>query len=242
VRITWIGHATVLIETAEGTRLLTDPVLRARIGHVARRAPPAVDPGRVHAILLSHLHHDHLDLPSLRGVHAPVLGPPGSAHALRRLGVRVNEVMAGDEHVVDGVRIRAVHAEHDGRRWPHQRRRDDDALGFTVEDGERRVYFAGDTELFDGMRDLGALDAALVPIWGWGPSLGAGHLDPEEAAQALALLRPAVAVPIHWGTYLRYGLERRLLRDPLDAFVRAAAETAPGVDVRVLEPGATLEL
>ena len=73
------------------------------------------------------------------------------------------------------------------------------------------------------MRELGPLDLALVPIWGWGPSLGAGHMDPERGREALALLRPAVAVPIHWGTYLRSASTRELLTDPLEAFTRRAS-------------------
>ena len=78
------------------------------------------------------------------------------------------------------------------------------------------------------MRELAPLDLALVPIWGWGTSLGPGHMDPSEAAAALRLLRPTVAVPIHWGTFLPIGHHRRhghLLRDPAERFrERAAAE------------------
>jgi L-ascorbate metabolism protein UlaG (beta-lactamase superfamily) len=106
------------------------------------------------------------------------------------------------------------------------------------------VYFAGDTDLFDGMADLGPLDVALLPVWGWGPSLGPGHMDPETAARAAALLRPRVAVPIHWGTYLQVGLRRResLLTEPPELFAAHCADLAPGVTVRVLQPGGTLPL
>jgi L-ascorbate metabolism protein UlaG (beta-lactamase superfamily) len=106
------------------------------------------------------------------------------------------------------------------------------------------VYFAGDTDVFAGMAELGPLDVALLPVWGWGPSLGPGHMDPEQAARAAALLRPRVAVPIHWGTYLQVGLRRReaLLRGPPHAFADRCAELAPDVEVRVLEPGGTLSL
>jgi L-ascorbate metabolism protein UlaG (beta-lactamase superfamily) len=91
------------------------------------------------------------------------------------------------------------------------------------------------------------LDVALIPIWGWGPSLGRGkHLDPTGAAQAAALLQPRIAVPIHWGTYhpLHMGLREvpSFLREPPVRFVEAAASAAPGVEVHVLEPGASLEL
>jgi len=115
-------------------------------------------------------------------------------------------------------------------------------------EGSQRVYFAGDTDLFPGMAEIGQdLDVALVPIWGWGPSLGRGkHMDPERAAESLTLLRPRVAVPIHWGTYhpIHLGLREapRYLTEPAERFVRAAAEAAPDVEVRVLRPGETLSL
>ena len=107
--------------------------------------------------------------------------------------------------------------------------------------GPKRVYFAGDTDLFPGMRDLGAagLDVALVPIWGWGAKLGSGHLDPVRAAESLALLKPRVAIPIHWGTFFAMKLRRfryAAIAEPARAFVRAAGERAPEVDVRVLAP------
>ncbi len=85
-----------------------------------------------------------------------------------------------------------------------------------------------------------------MPIWGWGPSLGPGHLDPRRAAEALALLRPRVAVPIHWGTYYPVQATRlrlpAFLREPVWTFERLAAELAPEVEVRVLEVGGELAL
>jgi L-ascorbate metabolism protein UlaG (beta-lactamase superfamily) len=244
MRLTWIGHATVLIE-AGGARVVTDPLLRGRIAHIRRETAPAADLGRPDAVLLSHQHHDHLDVPSLRRLDAPVLGPPGTARTLRRLGRAVEELRPGDERVIAGLLIRAVPAVHDGRRRPTSRRRTDDAIGFVLDDGERRAYFAGDTELFDGMRELGPIDAALVPIWGWGPRVGAGHMNPSQAADAVALLAPAVAIPIHWGTYLRIGLKPRhghLLSEPAHAFRERCAATAPDVRVVQLAPGETHDL
>ncbi len=112
--------------------------------------------------------------------------------------------------------------------------------------GSKSVYFAGDTDLFDGMRELGPLDLALVPIWGWGPGLGAGHLDPAGAAEAVALLRPRVVVPIHWGTYfpIHLGILGRpgFVELPPAEFVAAMAKAAPDVEIRVLRPGEGLEL
>jgi L-ascorbate metabolism protein UlaG (beta-lactamase superfamily) len=100
--------------------------------------------------------------------------------------------------------------------------------------------------LFDGMATLApALDLALLPIWGWGAKLGPGHLDPLDAARAVALLRPRIAVPVHWGTFLPIGMGRRLganLHDPPHRFAQHAARLAPDVEVRILTPGETTSL
>jgi L-ascorbate metabolism protein UlaG (beta-lactamase superfamily) len=150
----------------------------------------------------------------------------------------------GDQVEVRGVTVSAVPAVHDGSRGPLGPRAE--TIGFVVT-GERCLYFAGDTDLFDGMSDLaGTIDAALLPVWGWGPALGAGHLDPGRAALAASILRPRVAVPIHWGTFFPTGLARlrgrAALVEPPRAFARRVAELAPDVAVRVLAPGGTLEL
>jgi L-ascorbate metabolism protein UlaG (beta-lactamase superfamily) len=95
------------------------------------------------------------------------------------------------------------------------------------------------------MSGLGSLDLALLPVWGWGPSVGDGHLNPERAAMALEMLRPRLAVPIHWGTFYPLGLRRlrpRPLTQPPLEFARLAQRRAPEVEVRVLEPGSETDL
>jgi len=239
--LTWLGHATTLVEVG-GARVLTDPVLRGRIAHLRRHAPAPAAPRALDAILVSHLHRDHLDLPSLRALDpaVPVIVPRGAAPVLRRARRRdVREVDVGDAvEIGDGLRVLAVDADHDPRRSPFERRAR--ALGYIVEAGGRRVYFAGDTALFAGMADLPALDAALLPVWGYGPTMGPGHMDPEQAAEALTLLRPRLAVPIHWGTFLPLGLRGRhghVLQTPGPSFAARAAELAPEVRVVVAAPG-----
>ena len=235
-RLTWLGHATVLLELG-GARFVTDPVLRARVAHLRREVPRPGQIGPLDGVLISHGHHDHLDLRSLRRLDrtAPVLAPPDSGWALRLGGHLVRTVTPGDEVELAGVRVRAVGAAHDGRRVPVGQATS--AVGFVA----GGVYFAGDTEPFPEMAELaGSLDVALIPVAGWGPKVGPGHMDPREAAEALAMLRPAMAVPIHWGTYRRIG--HRGTGDPAREFVEHAAELAPEVRIEVLQPGGSVEI
>jgi L-ascorbate metabolism protein UlaG (beta-lactamase superfamily) len=241
VRITYVGHSTVLIEL-DGLRLLTDPVLRRRVAHLVRRGSAVEQDaiGVVDVVLVSHMHHDHFDPPSLRliGGDPDLVVPRGAVEAVARLGFdRVTELAVGERVPVDGVAVTATDAMHRRGRLLD---RGSEAVGFEIA-GTQSVYFAGDTDLFPGMSELrGRLDVALLPVGGWGPRLGPGHLDPARAAEALTLLQPRIAVPIHWGTLHRIGLRRSrraLLAEPPRAFAREAARIAPSVDVRVLEPG-----
>ena len=112
--------------------------------------------------------------------------------------------------------------------------------------GSTRVYFAGDTDLFPTMSDLaGRVDVALLPVSGWGPTLGRGHLDPVRAAEAAARIQPAIAIPIHWGTLFPVGLRRlarRRFEGPGEAFREAVAARGGRIAVRVLQPGQSMAL
>jgi L-ascorbate metabolism protein UlaG (beta-lactamase superfamily) len=284
-RIVFLGHATFLIEM-DGVRLLTDPLLRDRVAHLRRQVPP-IDPsvlaGRARrggragtdAVLISHLHRDHLDLASLRllGLDTPLLAPAGAGAWLRRLRfTNVTELSAGAVANVGGLSVTATEARHDGRRqpWPGGPRAE--TLGYVVS-GRRKVYFAGDTELFEGMSGLAPrpaddtasrrptpdlhgrpptsdlhdmpdraprLDVALLPVAGWGTTLGPGHMDPLDAARAVSLLRPRIAIPMHWGTLLPIGVadrHRAQLGDPPRLFAEHVASLASSVEVRILMPG-----
>jgi L-ascorbate metabolism protein UlaG (beta-lactamase superfamily) len=247
-RVTYVGHATALIEL-DGARVLTDPVLSGRVAHL-RRHGGAVDAdtlGALDAVLVSHAHLDHLHVASLKQLAArrpqPALVIPRGLrrHVARLRFERVVELTAGEATEIAGLPIVATPAEHDSRRHPLGPPAE--ALGYLVGRPGRQVYFAGDTDVFDAMATLAEdLDTALIPVWGWGPTLGPGHLDPRGAAEALKLLRPRLAIPIHWGTLFPLALDRLrgkapLLSDPPHEFQRAAAQCAPEVEVRVLQPG-----
>ena len=247
--VSWAGHSTVLIEL-DGTRLLTDPVLHRRVGPL-RRVARAVERelfAGVDAVLLSHLHADHTHLRSLRSVGSAtrILAPRGTARWLARHGFReVQELGAGEETTVGAVRVQAIEASHNPHRWHLGEHRlwpigvSAEPLGYVMR-GSASCYFAGDTDLFDGLAALaGSIDLALLPVSGWGARVGSGHLDPERAATATALIGPRVVVPIHWGT-LALALPGRRPPDSerhAREFEALVAGRAPGVTVRVLRPG-----
>ena len=249
-RLTYLGHATVLLEL-DGRRVLTDPVLRGHVGPLLRRQarPHAARLAPLDAILISHLHLDHFDPPSLRLLprETTVVTATGGARPLARLGFSdVRELAAGDETDVAGLRVAATVAVHEKGRHPLNRATD--CVGFVVA-GELSVYYAGDTALFPGMDGLWpGLDVALLPIAGWGLTLPEGeHMGPRQAAEALRLLRPRLAVPVHWGTFalpgaavLRRG-RQAAAGGPVD-FRRYARELAPEVRVELPRPGDALEL
>lgn len=247
--ITWWGHATVTVQDS-GVRVLTDPLFPRRLGHLRRRngPPPAPCAARADIAVVSHLHADHLHVPSLARLApgTPVLVPEGALEAvpaLRRLrekGIEPREVRVGDEFEAGpGVVVRTVPAAHDGRRWPLGRQRAD-AVGYVVH-GERSTYFAGDTTLFEGLETaVGPCDTALLPVGGWGPYLGPGHLDARLAARALERLAPAAAVPIHYGTFWPIGMDGVRPHEflgPGPEFVRHAGLLAPDVAVHLLRHG-----
>ena len=245
-RIEYVGHATVVIDV-DGVRLLTDPLLRTRVAHLRRVVPVDAKALRgVDAVLISHAHYDHLDLPSLEklGKKLPIVVPRGLGGLLRRRKFEsVLEVELGESFSVGALDIRTVRAEHDRGRGPFGVSAE--PLGYVVS-GSSSVYFAGDTDIYEGMAELGPVDVGLIPIWGWGPGLGAGHLDPERAAQAVALIRPRRVVPIHWGTYfpIHLGLRGKpgFIELPPAQFLVEMKKSAPGVPVTVLRPGERTDL
>jgi L-ascorbate metabolism protein UlaG (beta-lactamase superfamily) len=252
MRVSWWGHATCTV-TLAGVRVLTDPVFTARVAHLHRSGAPLPPEHATHAdvAVVSHLHADHLHLPSLRRLAETtrLVAPHGTAGLLARrlpeLAARVEEVGPGETVQVGAVEITGTSAWHDGRRLPGSRHHGP-ALGFVLSTPEQVVWFAGDTGLFDAMDDIGPVDVALVPVGGWGPTLGPHHLDPEQAAEAVRRIRAQDAIPIHYGTFWPTGLRtvaptqfRHKCPEPGRRF---AASVGSSARAHVIEPGSSVEI
>jgi L-ascorbate metabolism protein UlaG (beta-lactamase superfamily) len=244
--VTWWGHATATVEIG-GLRIVTDPVLVDRLFHLRRYGvTPGPEARTADLILLSHLHGDHIHLRSLRQFSPtlPVLAPHGARRLLRRLGLAdVRTVSPGEVVEVAGVRVEVLAATHDDRRSPLSQTRGA-ALGFRVESGDRSFWFPGDTGLRDDMLDVRPVDLALVPVGGWGPTLGPLHMDPDEAAVAVSRVGARWAVPVHWGTFWPVALSRitparhtTLFMTPGARFTAALQATVPGATPVLLEHG-----
>jgi len=254
----FVGHSTVRM-TIAGRVVLTDPVLTGRVGPLRRTSPASTPADRagVDIVLISHLHGDHLHVPSLRLLdqRVRVVVPRGAGKWLRDKGIRRVEELAPGEQLTDGdLRITGVRAAHSGHRWGPRSTRGPQAvaMGHLLDGGGVRVYAAGDTDLFPEMTELTDIDVALLPVWGWGPTLGPGHLTPTRAAEAVRRLRPRVAVPVHWGTLALAGLPRapgplgarmrRLLVEPPREFAAAVAATGSTTKVLLVPPGDVAEM
>jgi L-ascorbate metabolism protein UlaG (beta-lactamase superfamily) len=216
-RVTWLGHATFLVQL-DGISLLTDPALMPSItGGIARNVPPGVPLARlprIDAALVSHSHYDHLDLPTLQRVGAPVVAGLGLERFFRRRNPTATELGWWEATSVGPVRVTFVPAQHWSRRGPFDTNR---TLwgGFVVEGSAATVYHSGDTAWFEGFGEIGrrfpGIDAALLPIGAYDPAwfMETMHLNPEQALRAFRALGARTFVAMHWGTF-------KLTDEPLD--------------------------
>jgi len=248
-RITWLGHASVVLDV-DGARIVVDPLLGRHNGILRRRGPaPRRDQWqRPDAVLVSHLHHDHAELSSLRLLPAPILTAPANAAFLRKKGLSATGL--GDEwYDVPGtpVQVRLTRADHGHRPMPH---RPNAANGHLVRTPQHLIWLAGDTAFYDDMAAIpdlagGPIDLAVVPIGGWGPRLSGGHLGPVTASDACRTVGAAAAMPYHWGTLHFPGAAqapRGWMDAPGEAFAEALPEHAPGCRSLVLTPGQSVDL
>jgi L-ascorbate metabolism protein UlaG (beta-lactamase superfamily) len=212
LRITWAGHASTIVQL-DGKTVLLDPVWSPKIGGVIRRlgAPgiPWENLPKVDAVLVSHNHYDHLDVPTLKRLPAdtPIVVPAGNGRLLRRKGfAHVQELEWWQTAVVEGLKLHLVPAHHWSRRVPWDQ---DRSLwgGWVVEGKAQTAYFAGDTAYGPFFGDIARrhprLDVAMMPIGAYAPRHynGCNHVDPEESLQAFQDVGANVMVPVHWGTF-----------------------------------------
>lgn len=256
MRITYIGHATLLLEIA-GRRILTDPNFDLTLGRflprvsapgIALEALPALD-----ALLLTHAHADHLSFASLDRLprDVPLYAPPPVARWLARGGYTHAVPLAPDGHVrLHDVTIHAAAARHEGSRYGVDRWRGA-ANMYLLETPELTLFFAGDTGLRPDTHRLVSrhlhehgrtLDVALLPIghapW-WKPGFRRGHLSSADALELFERLGARYLVPYHWGTF------NHVTSTAYDAINRLRALLPGhqrGTDVRILEPGESLEV
>jgi L-ascorbate metabolism protein UlaG (beta-lactamase superfamily) len=252
IDITWLGHASVVVDL-DGVRLVADPLVRRHNGILRRRGDHPAQPAwaGADAVLLSHLHTDHAEVPSLRKFPgAPVLTAPKNAAWVRRKGLDGRGLVDGEWFRVgaDGqVEVRLVRAIHHSRPMPH---RPNEANGHLVRGPSGVVWLAGDTDLYDEMAELpelagGPVDLALVPIGGWGPRLSPGHMGPQQAAVACRLTGARNAVPVHFKT-LHVPAGEMMPRGWMDVagprFLEAVAREAPGCRAVELDLGGSLSI
>jgi L-ascorbate metabolism protein UlaG (beta-lactamase superfamily) len=250
---TWLGHSTVLLEV-EGRRVLVDPVWGERVspsplfGPTRLHAPPLplAELPPVDAVLISHDHYDHLDLPAVRALlrrtTAPFVVPLGVGEHLRGWGVpeeRVVELDWDGAASVAGLTLVCTEARHFSGRWFG---RDNTLWSSWVVRGERRaVFFGGDTgytPAFAGVGERwGPFDLVVLPIGAYDPAWPAVHLTPEETVQVHADLGGGLLLPVHWATY---NLAFHPWADPVR---RLVAATGPaGVPVVVPRPGGRVDV
>ena len=252
ITLTWLGHATVVVDM-DGVRIVADPLLRRHNGILRRRGvvPEGAAWAGADAVLLSHLHHDHAEVGSLRMLDgAPVLTAPQNAVWVSKKGL-VGRGLGEGEWVPVGtagdVTVRLVPAVHHSRPMPH---RPNAANGHLVRGPSGVVWLAGDTDLYPEMASQPELagspvDVAVVPIGGWGPRLSPGHMGPKQAATACRIVAARSAVPVHWQT-LHVPVAGRFPRGWMDLagprFVEALTHEAPSCRPLVLDIGSSATL
>jgi L-ascorbate metabolism protein UlaG (beta-lactamase superfamily) len=252
LRVTWMGHATTLIEI-EGLRVLTDPVWSERVSPSSAIGPrrffqPPIALAElppIQAVVISHDHYDHLDMATVRVLAARgavFFVPLGVGAHLERWGIppsQFRELDWGQEATLGGVRFTCVPSRHFSGRLP----RENSTLwsSWVIAASQHRVFFVGDSGYFEGFRDIGSeygpFDVALVSSGAYSPQWPLIHMTPEEVVEAAVGAKARLLIPIHWGTF---NLAFHEWNEPAE---RAVAEAERrGVPILVPKPGERVEL
>ena len=247
LRVTWMGHSTLMIEIG-GARILTDPVFGdyASPGWYAGRKRFHPVPARlselprIDAIILSHDHYDHLCTPTWRELahmQVPIITSLGVGERIEKLGVeatRITELDWWDGYQLgtSGVTITATPAQHFSGRGLTDRNR---TLwsSWVIASSAHKVFYSADTgltaELEEIGRRLGPFDLSMIEIGASHPAWEAIHLGPEKALRALGMLGGGAMLPIHWATF---DLGLHVWDEPIETLL----SLAEGTEARVLTP------
>jgi len=243
VKITYIGHATTMIESNE-TRILTDPIFSKKVGFITRQRRAQIDfttLPEISAILISHEHLDHLDFPSFNYIKTtvPLIVPEGSQKLIsKHLPNPIIELSNWASHEFgNNLKIHSVPVNHSSFRiCPCSKR---NASAYVIELDGKTVFFCGDSAYNPYFKDIGntySIDTALLPIGAYKPEffMKRFHMDPGEALQAFVDLNAKKMIPIHWGVF-RLSLEK--LDEPIPWLRRIADERGLADKVEILDPG-----
>jgi L-ascorbate metabolism protein UlaG (beta-lactamase superfamily) len=209
--LTWIGHASWLVQLA-GKNVLIDPIWAAAIsGVVKRNGAPGLrleDLPPIDLVLVTHNHRDHMDEPTLRKfTAAQAVVPLGLGPAMKKLGYsRVTELDWWQTFALEALTVHFVPSQHWSRRGLTDA---NDTLwgGFVLSAGGVSVYHSGDTAWFEGFKliaeRVGHVDVALLPIGAYQPEwfMRRQHMNPEDALRAFRDLKARRMLAMHWGTY-----------------------------------------
>jgi len=241
-QVTWIGHASFLIQT-EGLNILVDPVWSRWLGILKRVRNPGLeieDLPPIHAVLITHAHFDHLHLRALGRIGAgqPIVVPRGVGKLVRGRGFgEVIELDLWQKAQIGPLEITFTPSKHWGARMVHDVNRGFGGYLIRNESG-RTVYHCGDSAYFEGFTRIGGeadIDLAMMPIGAYEAMSGRDvHLNPEEALGAFGDLRAKHMVPMHYGTFPLGG---EPMDEPLRRLHAASAEQKLEKSVTVLTEG-----
>ncbi|MFJ5229814.1 MBL fold metallo-hydrolase [Kitasatospora sp. NPDC088391] len=252
LRLTWLGHSTVLAEI-DGVRVLFDPVWSERCSPFDWVGPKRLHPvplplaelGPVDVVVISHDHYDHLDMSTVRTLaagDAVFAVPLGIGAHLEHWGVsprRIVDLDWWESAEIDGLRLTATPARHYCSRGPRPSRRHLWA-SWAVEGKRHRLFHSGDSGYFPGFAEiggrLGPFDVTMMQVGAYSEHWPEVHLTPEEAVQAHRDLGGAVLLPVHWATF---DLAPHPWEEPAERTVAAAQ--AAGVTLAMPRPGRPFE-